>query len=75
MSIAEMFVAINSRIVEMTSEKRDLEERLKSFAAELGCEVWYCELPACGRPFVKVRDHHKFCGKEHKRIYNNKYKR
>lgn len=74
-TLADLFVQINTRLVQMASEKQSAEERLRTFAAELGCEVWYCELPGCGKPFVKSREHHRFCGKDHKQVYANKYRR
>ena len=74
-SINDLLSQLNARIDALVRSKADLEEKLKTFAAEIGVPVGFCALPGCGRAFLKTRATHLFHSPECKTVFNNKYRR
>lgn len=48
---------------------------IRAIAEPLELPVGDCELPGCGRAFLKVPENRRFCIPSHKIEYNNKHRR
>lgn len=74
--IDDLLVRLNERIEQMLTLKTDVQSRLRVFATELGYDLGFCDLPGCGRPFIRVKEDQRFCPAGNcKSTFHNKYGR